>query len=77
MVRVKPGVLQTPGNKWVTAVKSSVNGHDGIDMLAGTSEVLVIADKTVNQNIVAADDLIEQAAHNVDVVACAILLSDN
>jgi histidinol dehydrogenase len=45
-------------------------------MLAGTSEVLVIADKTVNQNIVAAN-LIEQAAHNVDVVACAILLSDN
>ena len=69
-------VIVGPGNKWVTAAKSIVNGHCGIDMLAGPSEVLVIADKTANPEVVAAD-LIAQSAHNVDVVARAILLSDN
>jgi len=67
-------VIVGPGNKWVTAAKSIVNGHCGIDMLAGPSEVLVIADKTANADVVAAD-LIAQAEH--DVVARAILLSDD
>jgi len=67
-------VIVGPGNKWVTAAKSIVNGHCGIDMLAGPSEVLVIADKTANAEVVAAD-LIAQAEH--DVVARAILISDN
>jgi len=61
-----------PGNKWVTAAKSIVNGYCGIDMLAGPSEVLVICDDTANAEVVAAD-LIAQAEH--DVVARAILLS--
>jgi histidinol dehydrogenase len=65
-------VICGPGNKWVTAAKSLVNGHCGIDMLAGPSEVLVICDDTANPEIVAAD-LIAQAEH--DVVARAILLS--
>jgi histidinol dehydrogenase len=60
-----------PGNQWVTAAKSIVNGHCGIDMLAGPSEVLVICDDTANPEVVAAD-LIAQAEH--DVVARAILL---
>jgi phosphoribosyl-ATP pyrophosphohydrolase/phosphoribosyl-AMP cyclohydrolase/histidinol dehydrogenase len=60
-----------PGNKWVTAAKSLVNGYCGIDMLAGPSEVLVICDDTCRVNVVAAD-LIAQAEH--DVVARAILL---
>jgi histidinol dehydrogenase len=55
----------------VTAAKSIVNGHCGIDMLAGPSEVLVICDDTANPEVVAAD-LIAQAEH--DVVARAILL---
>ncbi|KAL7469501.1 hypothetical protein ACHAXS_013375 [Conticribra weissflogii] len=67
-------VIVGPGNKWVTAAKSLVNGHCGIDMLAGPSEVLVIADKTADAEIVAAD-LIAQAEH--DVVARAILVSDD
>ena len=62
-----------PGNKWVTAAKSIVQGYCGIDMLAGPSEVLVIADETADAEVVAAD-LIAQAEH--DVVARAILLSD-
>lgn len=65
-------VICGPGNKWVTAAKSIVNGQCGIDMLAGPSEVLVICDETANPEIVAAD-LIAQAEH--DVVARAILLS--
>lgn len=65
-------VIVGPGNKWVTAAKSIVNGHCGIDMLAGPSEVLVIADGTADAGIVAAD-LIAQAEH--DVVARAILVS--
>jgi len=65
-------VIVGPGNKWVTAAKSMVNGHCGIDMLAGPSEVLVICDDTANAKVVAAD-LIAQAEH--DVVARAILLS--
>ena len=67
-------VIVGPGNKWVTAAKSIVNGYCGIDMLAGPSEVLVICDKTANAEIVAAD-LIAQAEH--DVVARAILVSDD
>lgn len=65
-------VICGPGNKWVTAAKSLVNGKCGIDMLAGPSEVLVICDETANAKVVAAD-LIAQAEH--DVVARAILLS--
>ena len=65
-------VICGPGNKWVTAAKSIVNGHCGIDMLAGPSEVLVICDDTAEADVVAAD-LIAQAEH--DVVARAILLS--
>lgn len=65
-------VIVGPGNKWVTAAKSIVSGRCGIDMLAGPSEVLVIADRTANPEVVAAD-LIAQAEH--DVVARAILLS--
>jgi len=70
----KCDVIVGPGNKWVTAAKSIVQGYCGIDMLAGPSEVLVVADKTANAEVVAAD-LIAQAEH--DVVARAILLSDD
>ena len=68
----KCDVICGPGNQWVTAAKSLVNGKCGIDMLAGPSEVLVICDETANAKVVAAD-LIAQAEH--DVVARAILLS--
>lgn len=61
-----------PGNKWVTAAKSLVSGHCGIDMLAGPSEVLVICDSSANAEVVAAD-LIAQAEH--DTVARPILIS--
>jgi len=70
-----------PGNQWVTAAKMAVqNDTDAlvsIDMPAGPSEVLVIADHTGNPTFVASD-LLSQAEHGVDsqVVLVAINLSD-
>jgi histidinol dehydrogenase len=59
-----------PGNKWVTAAKSIVQGDVEIDFLAGPSEVLVLADGTADPKLVAAD-LVAQAEHdpNASVVA--------
>jgi len=61
-----------PGNRWVTAAKQLVAGHVAIDMLAGPSELLVIADETADPRTVAAD-LLAQAEHDTD--ACAVLAS--
>ena len=58
-------VIVGPGNAWVTAAKSLVAGVCAIDMLAGPSEVLVIADSTADPNVIAAD-LLAQAEHDVE-----------
>lgn len=58
-------IIVGPGNKWVTAAKSIVNGICGIDMLAGPSEVLVIADAEADPEVIAAD-LLAQAEHDVE-----------
>ncbi len=63
-----------PGNAYVAAAKRQVFGTVGIDMIAGPSEVLVIADKDNNPDWVAAD-LLAQAEH--DESAQAILITDN
>jgi histidinol dehydrogenase len=63
-----------PGNAYVAAAKRRVFGQVGIDMIAGPSEVLVIADATANPDWVAAD-LLAQAEH--DAVAQSILLTDS
>src|SRR5216117_689836 len=57
-----------PGNRFVTEAKRQVAGDVGIDMLAGPTEVLVLADDTADVRAVAAD-LIAQAEH--DEEACA------
>ena len=62
-----------PGNVWVATAKKQVFGKVGIDMIAGPSEVLVIADSNVNPDWVAMD-LFAQAEH--DPQAQSILLSD-
>ncbi len=62
-----------PGNAWVAAAKRRVFGQVGIDMIAGPSEVLVIADRTANPDWIAAD-LLAQAEH--DEAAQSILLTD-
>jgi len=61
-----------PGNVYVTMAKRFVFGQVGIDMLAGPSEVLIIADECANPKYVAAD-LLSQAEHDPD--ARSILLT--
>jgi histidinol dehydrogenase len=63
-----------PGNAYVAAAKRLVFGKVGIDMIAGPSEVLILADKTGNAEWIAAD-LLAQAEH--DVSAQSILITDN
>src|SRR3569623_931361 len=63
-----------PGNAYVAAAKRIVFGKVGIDMIAGPSEVLVIADKDANAEWIAAD-LLAQAEH--DAAAQAILMTDS
>lgn len=61
-----------PGNIYVNTAKRMVFGYCDIDMFAGPSEILIIADETANAEYVAAD-LISQAEH--DVLASSILIS--
>src|SRR5205807_6491832 len=63
-----------PGNAYVAAAKRLVFGKVGIDMIAGPSEVLVIADDSANAAWIAAD-LLAQAEH--DTAAQAILITDS
>jgi phosphoribosyl-ATP pyrophosphohydrolase/phosphoribosyl-AMP cyclohydrolase/histidinol dehydrogenase len=56
-----------PGNRWVTAAKQLVSGEVGIDMLAGPSELLILADGTADADTVASD-LLAQAEHDADAV---------
>src|SRR4030088_3316312 len=63
-----------PGNAYVAAAKRQVFGKVGIDMIAGPSEVLVIADDTGNAGWIAAD-LLAQAEH--DASAQSILITDS
>lgn len=61
-----------PGNLYVTMAKKMVSGYVGIDLVAGPSEVLIIADESANPEEVAAD-LLAQAEH--DPYAAALLLT--
>ena len=65
-------VITGPGNIYVTLAKKIVSGMVGIDMIAGPSEILVIADDTANPDYMAAD-LLSQAEH--DPLASAILVT--
>ena len=63
-----------PGNAYVAAAKRRVFGQVGIDMIAGPSEVLIIADRHANPDWVAID-LLAQAEH--DTAAQSILVTDD
>jgi histidinol dehydrogenase len=63
-----------PGNAYVAAAKRLVFGAVGIDMIAGPSEVLILADATANPDWIAAD-LLAQAEH--DAAAQSILITDD
>ncbi len=66
--------IMGPGNAYVAAAKRIVFGKVGIDMIAGPSEVLIIADSSGNADWIAAD-LLAQAEH--DQSAQAILITDD
>lgn len=63
-----------PGNAYVAEAKKQVFGKVSIDMIAGPSEILVVADGTCNPEYVAAD-LLSQAEH--DKMATAVLVTDS
>lgn len=70
----KVDVIAGPGNIYVTLAKKEVYGQVGLDMLAGPSEILIIADAKQNPAFVAAD-VLSQAEH--DRRSRAILLTDS
>lgn len=73
--RIKPvDVITGPGNAWVAEAKRQLYGVVGIDMVAGPSEILVIADGKNHAEWMAAD-LLSQAEH--DPVAQSILITDD
>ena len=63
-----------PGNAWVAEAKRQLFGKVGIDMVAGPSEILIIADEKSNPKWIAAD-LMSQAEHDAD--AQSILITDS
>jgi phosphoribosyl-ATP pyrophosphohydrolase/phosphoribosyl-AMP cyclohydrolase/histidinol dehydrogenase len=68
-------VIVGPGNRWVTAAKQLVSGQVGIDMLAGPSELVVLADDSADPETVAAD-LLAQAEHDPDALPILVTTSD-
>jgi len=70
----KVDVIVGPGNVYVTLAKKMVAGSVGIDMIAGPSEILVIADDSATPEYIAAD-LLSQAEH--DAMASSILVTDS
>ncbi|MFN3863308.1 MAG: histidinol dehydrogenase [Erythrobacter sp.] len=73
--RIRPvDVITGPGNAWVAEAKRQLYGVVGIDMVAGPSEILVIADGKNDPDWIAAD-LLSQAEH--DPTSQAILITDD
>jgi len=70
----RANVIVGPGNIYVTLAKKIISGKIGIDMIAGPSEILIIADETAIPEFVAAD-LLSQAEH--DPLASSILVTDS
>lgn len=67
-------MLVGAGNKYVAEAKRQLFGDVGIDLLAGPTEILIIADETADPELVAAD-LLGQAEHDVNARQCLIDLS--
>ncbi len=72
---IKPvDIITGPGNAYVAAAKRMLQGRVGIDMVAGPSEILVIADEFANADYIAAD-MLSQAEH--DTLASALFVTDS
>ncbi len=69
-------VVVGPGNRWVTAAKKIVSGSVGIDLLAGPSELVVLADDTADPDMVAVD-LLAQAEHDPDALPILVTVSED
>ncbi len=65
-----------PGNIYVAMAKKMVSGYVGIDMIAGPSEVLIIADEHADPRFIACD-LMAQAEHDINAAAILITNSKN
>jgi histidinol dehydrogenase len=65
-----------PGNRWVAAAKAAVRGSVAIDMIAGPTEVLVVADSTADPELVAAE-LVGQAEHDPHSSVVAVTPDDD
>ena len=70
----KVDVIAGPGNIFVTVAKKIISGTTGIDMIAGPSEILIIADHSADPEFVAAD-MLSQAEH--DTMATSILVTSS
>ncbi len=68
-------VVVGPGNRWVTAAKLLLSGTVGIDLLAGPSELLVLADEDADPSL-AAIDLLAQAEHDPQALPILVALSE-
>ncbi|MCP4246748.1 MAG: histidinol dehydrogenase [bacterium] len=68
-------VIVGPGNRWVTAAKQLVSADVRIDLLAGPSELVVLADASADASLIAAD-LLAQAEHDVDARAILVTTSE-
>ncbi|OCC15890.1 Histidinol dehydrogenase [Dissulfuribacter thermophilus] len=69
-------VIVGPGNIFVTLAKKLVSGLVGIDMIAGPSEVLIIADSSANPELIAAD-LLSQAEHDPMAMCCLVTTDES
>jgi len=68
-------VIVGPGNKYVTEAKRQIFGQAGIDILAGPTEVLIIADKNARADYIAAD-MLAQSEHDKDAQAVLVTQSE-
>jgi histidinol dehydrogenase len=68
-------VIVGPGNRFVTAAKQRIAGQVAIDMLAGPSELLVLADTRADVEVIAAD-LLAQAEHDTDAFPALVLCNE-
>ena len=79
---VGPGTIRKvekicgPGNAYVTAAKKLLYGEVGIDLVAGPSEILIIADKSANPEFIAAD-LLSQAEHGSGLEQAVLVSTDH
>ncbi|GMU37525.1 MAG: histidinol dehydrogenase [Phycisphaerae bacterium] len=69
-------VVVGPGNRWVTAAKHLVSADVGIDLLAGPSELLILADDSADPHRIAAD-LLAQAEHDPDAVPMLVTTQES